>query len=89
LIEDLAHHGYVAASINYRFAPKYKFPAQLDDSKAALFFLKKCATQYKIDVNRVGATGESSGSHLAMLMGFMDDKKTSRSADQHSYAGIG
>jgi acetyl esterase/lipase len=70
LIDNFARHDYVAASINYRFAPKYKFPAQLDDTKAALQFLKRHAREYKIDVNKVGATGESAGSHLAMLMGF-------------------
>jgi acetyl esterase/lipase len=70
MIEDLARHGYVAASINYRFAPRYKYPAQLDDTKAALLFLKQHARQFKIDVNKVGATGESSGAHLAMMMAF-------------------
>src|SRR5258708_268179 len=70
LIDNFARHDYVAASINYRFAPRYKFPAQLDDTKAALQFLKRHAREYKIDVNKVGATGESAGSHLAMLMGF-------------------
>lgn len=69
----MARHGYVAASINYRFAPKYKFPAQLDDAKAAMLFLKGHAQQYKIDVDHVGVTGESAGSHLGMLMGMMKD----------------
>ncbi len=73
--EDLARHGYVAASMNYRFAPKYRFPSQLDDTKAALHFLKSNAKQYKIDPARVGATGESAGSHLAMLMSFMAGDK--------------
>src|SRR5258706_11771480 len=75
LIEDLARHDYVAASINYRFAPTYKFPAQLDDTKAALLFLKQRSRQYKIDPSKVGGSGESSGSHLLMLMAFENDKK--------------
>jgi acetyl esterase/lipase len=73
LIEDLAHHDYVAASINYRFAPKYKFPAPLDDTKSALLYLKHHAQQYKIDPTKVGGSGESAGSHLLMLMAFSDD----------------
>src|SRR5258706_7737022 len=75
LIEDLARHDYVAASINYRFAPKYKFPAQLDDTKTALLYLKQHRQQYKIDPTKVGGSGESAGSHLLMLMAFTDDGK--------------
>ena len=72
MIENMARRDYVAASINYRLAPKVQFPAPLDDTKAALFFLKKAAWRYKIDVNRIGGTGESAGSTMAMLMAFTD-----------------
>jgi acetyl esterase/lipase len=75
MLEDFARRGYVAASMNYRFAPKYRFPSQLDDTKAALCFLKNSHQRYKIDVNHVGAVGESAGSHLAMLMSFTSDPK--------------
>lgn len=74
MIEAMARHGYVAASINYRFAPRYRWPAQLDDSKAAVHFLKLHATEYQIDVDRLGATGESAGSQMAMLLGFQPDR---------------
>ena len=74
LIEDLARHDYVGASINYRLAPKVHFPAPFDDTKAALLFLKKNAAEYKIDVTRIGGAGESAGSHMAMLMAFEDAK---------------
>jgi acetyl esterase/lipase len=73
MIESMARHGYVAASINYRFAPRYRWPAQLDDAKAAVHFLKRHATEYRIDVDHVGATGESAGSQLAMLLAFEPD----------------
>ena len=73
MIEDLARHGYVAASINYRLAkPTVHFPAPFEDTKAALLFLKKGAGEYKIDIARIAATGESAGSHMAMLMAFED-----------------
>jgi acetyl esterase/lipase len=74
MIESMARHGFVAASVNYRFTPKYNWPSQLDDSKAALRFLKSHAAEYHIDVDRVGATGESAGAQLALLLGFMPDE---------------
>jgi acetyl esterase/lipase len=75
MIENMARHNYVAASINYRLAPKVKFPAPLEDTRAALKFLKQHAANYKIDITRIGGTGESAGSHLAMLMAFEDAKE--------------
>jgi acetyl esterase/lipase len=78
MIENMARHGYVAASINYRLAPKVRFPAPLEDTKAALRFLKQRAEEYRIDVTRVGGTGESAGAHLAMLMAFTDAQRADR-----------
>ena len=78
MIENLARHDYVAASINYRLAPKVSFPAPLDDTKAALLFLKQRAGQYKIDATKVGGTGESAGAHMAMLMAFEEAQSESR-----------
>ena len=77
MIENLARHDYVAASINYRLAPKVTFPAPLDDTKAALHFLKTRAGRYKIDTTKVGGTGESAGAHMAMLMAFEEAQNES------------
>jgi acetyl esterase/lipase len=74
-IKQLATHGYVAATINYRFAPKYKFPAQLDDARTALRFLKSHAAEYQIDPDHVAAAGESAGAQIALLMGMMSDDR--------------
>ena len=70
----LAAHGYVAASVDYRFAPKHPWPAQIDDAKAAVRFLRAYTKDYHIDPNRVAAVGDSAGGHLALLLGLMDDK---------------
>ena len=78
MIENMARHDYVAASINYRLAPKVQFPAPLDDTKAALLFLKTRANDFRIDVTRIGGTGESAGSHMAMLMAFTDAQSQDR-----------
>jgi acetyl esterase/lipase len=73
VITHLAQNGYVAATVNYRFAPHYQFPAQLDDVRAAVEFLRAHSAQYHIDPKHVAAYGESAGAHLALLLGLMDD----------------
>src|SRR4051812_46859339 len=67
-----AQQGYVSATISYRFAPKYPFPAQVQDVKAALRFLRGNAEKYGIDPAHVGAVGFSAGAHLSMMLGAMD-----------------
>ena len=68
----LARHGYVAASVGYRLAPKHPYPAQIDDARAALRFLREHAREYHIDPNRVAVVGDSAGGHLALLLGLAD-----------------
>lgn len=76
---SLAKQGYAGASIDYRLAPKYKWPAQLEDAWAALAFLRGKAKKYKIDPNRVGVAGGSAGGHLALMLGLAprDGKRAS------------
>lgn len=69
----LAGHGYVAATVGYRLAPKHPWPAQVEDARAAVRFLRAHAKDYHIDPNRVAAVGGSAGGHLALLLGLMDD----------------
>jgi acetyl esterase/lipase len=72
LIEQLAKHNFVAVTVSYRFAPKYTFPAQIEDCKAAARFLRANAEKYAINPDRIGAVGASAGGHLACLMGAAD-----------------
>lgn len=65
---QLAQAGYVAISINYRLAPQFKYPAQIDDCRAAVRWMHQVADQYKIDVNRLAVYGYSAGGHLAALL---------------------
>jgi acetyl esterase/lipase len=69
---QLAQRGYVAATISYRFCPKHTFPAQIEDAKCAVRFLRANADKYQIDKERFGAIGASAGAHLSMLLGVMD-----------------
>jgi acetyl esterase/lipase len=69
---DLLNKGYFIAAINYRLAPKYKFPAQIEDAKCAVRNLRANASKYDIDPNRIGVIGGSAGGHLVSLLGLSD-----------------
>jgi acetyl esterase/lipase len=61
--------GYAVASIEYRFSQVAIFPAQIEDCKAAIRWLRAHASEYGYDPQRVGAWGASAGGHLAALLG--------------------
>lgn len=67
-----AQQGYVSATLSYRFCPKHTFPAQVQDVKAAVRFLRGNAEKYHIDKTKFGAVGFSAGAHLSMMLGVMD-----------------
>lgn len=68
-------NGYAAASINYRLSQHKIFPAQIEDCKAAIRFLRANAKKYNIDPNRIGVWGSSAGGHLVALLGTTSDVK--------------
>jgi triacylglycerol lipase len=65
----VADAGYAVVSINYRLAPKHLFPAQIEDCKAAVRWMRTNAAKYKIDPKRIASYGYSAGGHLACLLG--------------------
>jgi len=68
-------YGYAVASINYRLSQHAIFPAQIEDCKAAIRFLRANAGKYNIDPNRIGVFGASAGGHLVALLGTTGDVK--------------
>lgn len=65
----LATEGFAVVAIDYRLAPNHKFPAQLEDCRAALQWIGEHAEQYSFDTERIGALGYSAGGHLVCLLG--------------------
>lgn len=61
--------GFAAASINYRLSQDVVFPAQIEDCKAAVRWLRSNAAKYNIDPDRFGVWGTSAGGHLAAMLG--------------------
>lgn len=64
--------GFTVASVNYRLAPQYKFPAMIEDVKCAIRSLRAHATDYQIEPDQIGVWGTSAGGHLVNLLGTTD-----------------
>jgi acetyl esterase/lipase len=61
--------GFAVASINYRLSQHAKFPAQIEDCKAAIRWLRANARTYNLDKDHIGVWGASAGGHLVALLG--------------------
>lgn len=70
-----AARGYAVASIGYRLSGHAIFPAQIEDCKAAIRWLRAHATEYNLDPDRFGVWGSSAGGHLVALLGTSGDVK--------------
>ena len=66
---DYLAEGYAVASINYRLSQHAIFPAQIQDCKTAVRWLRAHAALYHLDPQRFGAWGASAGGHLVALLG--------------------
>jgi acetyl esterase/lipase len=71
----LAERGYLGASIEYRLSQEATFPAQIEDCKCAVRFLRAKAKDYHLDPDHIGAWGASAGGHLVALLGTAGDVK--------------
>lgn len=69
LSRDVAARGYVVMNVSYRFAPQWRFPAQLADVQQAVLWLRGHAAEHGVDEDRIGVWGYSAGAHLAALVG--------------------
>lgn len=74
-----AMNGYVAITIDYRYTsyrsagrPLYPFPAQVHDVKRAVRWFRANAEKYRLNPDRIGALGFSSGGHLSLMLGLTD-----------------
>ena len=65
--------GYAGASINYRLSQHAIFPAQIEDVKAAVRWLRANAETYRLNPDRFAAWGSSAGGHLVAMLGTAGD----------------
>lgn len=67
VLASLAARGYVVASIDYRLSGEATFPAQIQDVKAAIRWIRSRSSEYDLDPARAMTWGASAGGHLAAL----------------------
>ncbi len=64
----MAKQGYLVACINYRLAPKHRFPAALEDACHALLYVIEHAHSWGGDPGRLVLAGESAGANLVAAL---------------------
>ena len=62
---SLAQRGFTVVNFSYRLAPKYRFPAQLEDTNAVMNYICDHAQENYIDLNNLFMVGDSAGAQLA------------------------
>ncbi len=73
--QPMLTRGYAVASINYQLSLHAKFPAQIEDCKAAIRWLRAHAKKYRLDGDHIGVWGGPAGGHLVALLGTAGDAK--------------
>ncbi len=75
MLAPFVQRGYLGATIEYRLSREAKWPAQIEDCKCAIRFLRAKAREYNIDPDRIGAWGSSAGGHLVAMLGLSADAR--------------
>ena len=69
----MAAQNYTVIAIDYRHAPQYKFPTQLEDVETALQYIRDRAVDLEVDTDKMAIMGRSAGGHLATLAAYKQD----------------
>ena len=72
-VEFLSRAGFVCLSPAYRLSGEARWPAQIEDVKCAIRYLKADADELGLDPDRIGATGDSAGGQLALMAAVQSD----------------
>jgi acetyl esterase/lipase len=82
----LTYQGFAVASITYRLSQEALFPAQIQDCKAAVRWLRAYARQYNLNPDKIGAWGASAGGHLVSLLGLAANVPAFEEGDHLDYS---
>ena len=85
-LAEFAKRGYVVAIVEYRPTSVAKFPAQLQDAKTAIRFLRAHAETYHVDPDNIFVWGDSSGGHTALLVGLTEGQAALDTQDLNQYS---
>lgn len=78
---EALNRGYAVVTMNYRLSEEVHYPAQINDVKAAIRFLRANASTYQLDPTKIAAWGSSAGGYLAALAGTSSGNKEFEGAD--------
>jgi len=81
MLHEFVERGWIAVVCNYRLAPRYPWPAQMQDVTRTLGWIKKNIANYGGDPDRVVVSGGSAGGHLASLLALTANDVTWRPTD--------
>jgi acetyl esterase/lipase len=84
----LARAGIAVAAVQYRLTDRATFPAQLDDARAAVRWLRAHGAEHGLAPDRIGAWGASAGGHLAALLGLLPDGRDGELGDSSVQAVV-
>jgi acetyl esterase/lipase len=65
--DQIAGQGFAVAAVDYRLSGEARYPAPLEDVRAAVSWVRDNASAYGLDAGRVSLWGDSAGGHLALL----------------------
>ena len=80
-VQQYLTSGYTVFAVMHGSQPRYTIPDEIADLKRAVRFIRFNSNNYKIDGNKIGITGSSSGGHLSLMIGLADEKTDSTSRD--------
>lgn len=78
----LPSKGIAVVAINYRLSREAKYPAAVEDCRAAVRWVREFGPRYKLDPERIGVFGLSAGGHLALLTGLLDEDPTHKTSSR-------
>jgi acetyl esterase/lipase len=80
-VRSLLSAGYTVFAINHRAAPRFRYPAAVEDGQRAVRFIRHDAKRFGINPDRIGGFGYSSGAHVIGMVGVLDGRGDSTDTD--------
>jgi acetyl esterase/lipase len=81
MLHEFVSRGWVVVAINYRLAPQFPWPAQIEDATRALGWIKTNIVSYGGDPDRVVVAGGSAGGHLGSLLALSSEDTSWRPSE--------
>lgn len=78
IAKKLVKRGYVVMNVTYRLAPRWTYPAPVEDLQEAVKWMRANAAEKGIDADRIAVFGYSAGGYLAALTGLIEGPENSR-----------